>query len=328
MVFILVLLIRGFMFQLVVVSSPSMEGGLLQGDIVIVNKLLYGPRLTNTPLSLPFINGKYYSDLIQLPYFRFPGLSSVSRNDILVFNDPTDTLLPTDHKPYLIKRCIGLPGENIEITNGRVIINGTDSIQFPAETQFNFIVKAKDPGLDSLELLKNNVTEGGIISDEFDYSFSLSWSKLQAIRKMKNMVYAKPTKENYNMYDKEIFPQQPFYAYNADWFGPVYIPKQSDTLLLDTSNIIFYKKIITQFENNSLRIEKNKIYVNESETKYYVTKQNYYFVLGDNRDNSTDSRYWGFLPEAYILGKTDRVFISKNSQTGAIRWERTFQKTK
>ncbi|HWY13237.1 MAG TPA: signal peptidase I [Bacteroidia bacterium] len=226
--------------------------------------------------------------------------SSYKKNDILAFNYYQDD--SSNVKPLLfLQRCIALPGDTLELNNGFVFVNNKED-KFLSELQYNYHLKAKLK-LDTSFLMEYNLAEGGSTSDEFDYSFSLTQSQVDSLRKDSMIVELTRSIEKTNLYDPQIFPNDSNYKWNKHNFGKLYIPKKSDTISIDRSNISLYKKIISVYENNKLQLKGDSILINNILSKMYIVKQNYYFVMGDNRDNAIDSRYWGFLPGENIIGK-------------------------
>ena len=246
LVIIIWLVIRLFVIQAYTVPTASMSNTFVEGDKVFVNKLAFGARVPITPLSVHFGKTKKYIDLITLPYIRFFGYTSIKQNDILAFNLPSETEHPVDEKKEMLKRCVALPGNFIEIKNAHVYVNS---------------------------VLQN---------EEFVLQKNASF-----------------TQENYS---PTVFPHHGNFKWNLDFFGPLYIPKKGQSITLNTKTLTLYKYIIETHEGCSVLALGNDYYINGEKTKTYTFKMNYYFVLGDNRYNSIDSRYWGFLPENHIIG--------------------------
>ncbi len=331
--FVIVLTFRGFVLEPFTIPSPSMEKTLLAGDFILVNKLSYGPRLIRTPLSIPFVDKKWFSELFTFSYFRFFGVPDVERDDILVFNYPVEEEFPVDHRTHFIKRCVGLPGDSIGIIDGEVFINGK-SLEKPEGIQYNYTVQtdaSKANGkipIDSIFLQANNITEGGLISEKGDYSFSLTKKSLANIKTLPAVKEVTMNVEKNELWDETVFPYKDAYPWNVDNFGALYIPKKGDTLILDSNSVFLYERLISVYEGNKFENIDNKFIINGDTTNKYVTKMNYYFMMGDNRHNSMDSRYWGFLPEDHIVGKAWIVFYSYDKVDERIRWERCFKKVK
>ncbi len=208
-------------------------------------------------------------------------------------------------KTFMVQRLYGLPGDSLLIENKNVLINRM-RIQDTVELQFNYFVKTLKP-IDSVMKADYLLSEGGVISNEMDYSFSMTGFQSELLRKEPYVVSIELKVEKKNNYDETCFPFDINRKWNMDHYGPVYIPKANDTLRLDTNSIKIYGQIINDYEKNKLEVRGDSILINDSIANTYIVKKNYYFVLGDNRDNANDSRVWGYLPENLILGKVIRT---------------------
>ena len=322
--FLCVLFVRSFLFEISPVNSPSMEKTLLTGDYMLVNKLSYGPRLMRTLLSTPFINQRFYSDIITLPYMRLFGEPDVERNDVVVFNFPKEFDFPVDHRTYFVKRCVAIPGDTLTIIDGLVYINHQLSDN-ENNLQFNYHIKS-DKELDSNFVAHYTLYEGGKISDKNDYSFTLTKALVDTLKSKSYISIIEKNNEKKDMWDEYVFPEDIHYKWNVDNYGPLVIPKKGAQIKLDTTNLCIYKDIITQYEHNTLEVKGDSIFINQIYCTSYQIQQNYYFMLGDNRHNSQDSRHWGFVPEDHIIGKTSRIVFSKDEQyIKGIRWNRCFK---
>lgn len=321
--FVIVLFIRMFFFEVSAVSSPSMERSLLTGDFMLVNKLSYGPRLPKTILSVPFVNQRWYSTLISLPYVRLFGSPGVKRNDVMVFNYPMEDEYPVDHRTYFVKRCVALPGDSIQISEGTVYVN-REAEKGPEGLQYNYRIKSDQP-IDSAYMARYGVYEGGSTSDGNDYSFTLSKALADTFRSKTHISLIEKICEKKGLWDEFVFPFNEQYKWNVDNFGPLKIPAEGDTIRLDTNNLCLYQRIIAAYEHNALEVKDGKILINNLSANWYVVRQNYYFVMGDNRHNSQDSRHWGFVPEDHIIGKATRIVYSVDKILGTgVRWNRIF----
>lgn len=264
-VFILFIINRAF-FQLAIMPSNDMSGSYSKGDIVLLNKFS----------------------------------SHYRKNEILAYNYYTDD--STSTKPLIfIQRCVALPGDTIELDNGFVYINNHED-RFIAELKHNYHLKAKLE-LDKSFLTEYGLKEGGTISDEFDYSYSLTQGQVDSLRQDSMIVELERTIEKSNLHDQQIFPNDSNYKWNKHNYGKLYIPQKGDTIQLDSLNISIYKRLISVYEKNKLEVRGDSILINGELRRSYAVKQDYYFVLGDNRDNAIDSRYLGFLPKENIIGK-------------------------
>ena len=322
--FLCVLFLRTFFFEISPVRSPSMEKGLLTGDFMLINKLSYGPRLPRTLLSLPFVNQRYYLTWIGLPYLRLFGSPDVERNDVVVFNYPQENEYPVDHRSYFVKRCVALPGDSFKVEKGMVYVNSQPTDE-ETQLQYNYHVKSAVL-LDSAFIARYQLYEGGRIYDNNDYSFTLTGAMSDTLRSKTFITGIEKNTEKEEMWDEFVFPFNSHYKWNVDHYGPVRIPAKGDTVRLDTLNLCFFERIITIYEGNTLELRNDSVFINSEFSPVYVIRQNYYFMMGDNRHNSQDSRHWGFVPEDHIIGKATRIMYSNDKlyHTG-IRWDRIFK---
>ncbi|MDX2432804.1 MAG: signal peptidase I [Bacteroides sp.] len=330
------------------IPTPSMEETLLAGDYIFVSKLAYGPRLPNTPLSIPFYHNKLpsgqksYSERLKMPYKRLWGFSKVKRNDIIVFNFPEgDTMVlqypgqnyyslvrqygrdymlsefdiithPVDKRENYIKRCIGLPGDEIELVDGEIRVNGKIGNERPGKKYKYYVSTNGDPLsdllMDSLKILKNELTYNPVNSLHVLY---LTVEKAEILRSFPGVRtiqrYSEPMLSFQN---QEIFPHNNEYRWTGDNFGPILVPKKGDSIYIDMIKMPLYHRIIDDYEENDLELTDGDLYINGSLAEYYTFKMDYYFVMGDNHHNSADSRYWGFVPEDHLLGKAVVVWFS------------------
>lgn len=320
---ILVLIIRGLLFQTYMIETPRMEKTLLTGDYLWVNKLSYGARLPVTLLSVPFFP-EVYLDWIQIPPVRLTVFSSIKRNDFLVFNYPGQAENPIDKKELMTKRCVGLPGDTLKISDKQVFINGVPD-KNPSTLQFNYRLVTDGTLLKDDFLHKYQISEGGLVSDMGIYDFPLTDTLVSEIKQEKVIRFVRILKDFPGENTQYVFPMGHYFSFNKDNFGPVVVPFKGQQLSLDTRSVELYRAIIENYEGNTLEVKNSKVYLNGKETTSYTIKQNYYFVMDDNRDNAKDSRYWGFLPQSYIVGKASKVLFSFDKHLGKIRWNRTFK---
>lgn len=331
--FVTIILFRIFFFEAFTIPSASMETSLLTGDYVLVSKLSYGPRLPNTPLSFPFAhqhlpfteNTNSYLDWLKIPYLRLFSAPDIKHGDIVVFNYPMEDEHPVDQRTYYIKRCMGIAGDTIEVKAGQVYINGEYSDE-PEKLQFNYKVIIDADSIDSDSLTKMGITEGSRLRNKGEYWFTLNYENLQKIKIFSKVKEVSPLLEKKGSYSDYMFPENEHFLWNVDFFGPLYIPKSGDSAKITVEDLPLYDRIIRVYEKNNLRVSHDSIFINEKYSQSYTFKMNYYFMMGDNRHNSADSRFWGFVPEDHIVGKTVLVLMSidKRNDGSHIRWNRWF----
>lgn len=339
-------LVHTYFIQPYTIPTASLEKSLLVGDFLFVSKMNYGARIPMTTVALPMVHDsipivktKSYLSYPQLPYLRLPSFQKIARTDIVVFNWPVDTvhyffektgkagvIKPIDKKSNYVKRCVGIPGDSLSIKNGFVYIDGK-LLALPerAKPQFSYTITTDGSSFDPTYLLKElNITDGVYQTAQNDYYFNALTE--EAASRLKNNPIVKNILRNVaTEIEPAIFPQ--LKKWNRDNFGPIYIPQKGKTVALTAVTIPFYKRIISVYENNDLIINGDEIRINGEVAKNYTFKQDYYWMMGDNRHNSEDSRYWGFVPEDHIVGKPVFIWMSWNthgSGLNKIRWERLF----
>jgi len=315
-------IVKGLVFQSFTIKSYKMEKTALKGDYIFVNKLIYGARMPVALLSLPFFPS-VYTDVITLPYLRMPGFGKINRCDVIVFNYPLQFDPPTDKKDIMISRCIGLPGDTVRITKKNIFINN-QFVDCSKLKQFNFRIVAKNGKLPDSFTKKYKINQGGIVSDIGIYDFPLDSIKLEQVKHDDNVRYIRELKDFPGESSRFIFPVGNFYAFNKDYFGPVIVPYKGQTIKLNAKTLEMYKTLIVEYEKNRFEIKNHKVYINNIPQTTYTIKNNYYFVVDDNRDNAKDSRYWGFLSESHIIGKASFVWFSYDLDNKKTRWNRIF----
>lgn len=396
-------LVHTYFMQPYAIPTPSLERTLRVGDFLLVSKFHYGARIPTTAIAAPMMHDtvpilkvKSYLKTPQLPYFRLPGFTTVKKNDLVVFNWPADTVRqffvkeagvkkPIDKKSNYVKRCVGTPGDTLEVRDGFAYINGErlqlDSRAKPMynhkvyassgvssrllaeadasdyarvfmasslnQTQYNALIPHLI-GANQLEdgTLELYTSEDGIPLDllrserialkevlKTEQLVNLTLDKADWLRTNERIdsVIMDITPKGVSGYN--IFPNHPDYSWNEDNFGPVYLPKAGETIELTPSNLPLFKRIITEYEGQQLSVSDGSIYINNEPASAYTFKQGYYWMMGDNRDRSEDSRSWGHVPENHILGKPVFIWMSwDNFDKGVFsikpRWDRFFTTVK
>ena len=367
---VVVTFINTFFFQAFKIPSSSMESSLLTGDHLFVSKLAYGPKLPQTPLTIPFthnvIAGKEsYSTLIQNEYKRLKGFGEVETGDYVVFAFPHgDTVLtkfpaddyytvkrtigreaairnygplkvrPSDKKDHYVKRCVAVAGDTLEIVNGRVYVNSQAQEIWPG-VQNSYTVVTNGQRINPVMLDKIGLNTSELYFDQSLPGYPSMPLTAEMLEEVKGISTVTAVEENIDTYPPDypdsyvtIFPFSPGYGWTRDDFGPIWIPKKGETVELTIADLPLYERIISAYEGNDLKVLDGKIYINSEEAQTYTFKQDYYFMMGDNRHNSLDSRYWGFVPEDHIVGKPALIWLSIDGNKKFpknIRWRRFFK---
>lgn len=326
-------IIRSFLIEAFTIPTPSMEKTLMVGDFLFVSKVNYGARTPMTPLSIPFMHQeiplfgvKSYSEAWKLPYYRLPGFADVERNDIVVFNYPLEDDRPIDKQTHYIKRCVGLPGDTLQVADRILYINNDKAMQ-PRKSQFVYDIKTIGSGLSERVLNKYDITDGGPAYSPGEYRYCLTPEAAAALKKLPNVTGIQAMTMPKGQFEDYIFPFDPVMRWNMDNYGPLVIPKKGASVTLSQENIALYRRIITVYEGHTLE-ERNGVFsIDGKTTTQYTFGQDYFFMMGDNRHNSADSRFWGFVPEDHIVGKAVFIWMSWDSNAsflGKIRWSRLF----
>lgn len=358
-------IIRVFFIEAYTIPSGSMEKSLLIGDFLFVSKVNYGARIPMTPVAFPFahhtmpITGtKSYWDGIQWKYHRLPGLSEIKRNDIVVFNLPvgdtvalenqepsyynlvhqsgwqtvnsqyTITSRPVDKRENIIKRCIGVPGDIVSMSAGIVSINGkAEPLKNTGQMPYRIKLSTTNINLEVLSNLGFKVGE----MQQLDTNTYVGNATPEMIQKLKAFEFVKSAElfvKPPSVDDGDLFPLDPKRNWNVDNFGPVKIPAKGWTVKVDSNTMPLYYRAIRTYEGNKVEQKGGVWYINDKAATNYTFKMNYYWMMGDNRHNSTDSRYWGFVPEDHVVGKALFIWMSFDSEGSffnKIRWSRLFK---
>ena len=399
------MLIRFFVFEAFTIPTSSLEGTLLVGDFLFVDKFSYGMRIPNTPLSFPLVQNTFpalkgstpinsYLDWIKIPYIRLPKFTEIKRNDLVVFNFPegdtvtqehqsampyltlvsgignqilfqqnsnitenykntqeyvdqvnalgreylksgkefTLTSRPVDKRDHYVKRCVAIPGDTLEIKKGELFINNKLAYQAPKLQKSYFIrynpskiqTGGRDEIIADLNKLRVNTEQNMRFEDASNFlTVHTDKITLEAIKKFPYVdsvvpVYnASPDLYNFNFpHDKR------YYKWSVDDYGPIIIPKKGTIVNLTKENISMYERIIQIYENNQFEVKNDIFYINGKPSTSYIFKMDYYFMMGDNRHNSQDSRSWGFVPEDHIVGKPFVIFFSWDGINKRVRFDR------
>jgi signal peptidase I len=354
-------LVHTYVMRPYTIPSSSLEKSLLIGDYLFVSKFHYGARVPMTPLALPMVHDSMpslpipftglntpafssnYKD-IQIPYMRLPGIQKIKRNEIVVFNWPADslkwmwndrsgnfTLKPIDKKTNYVKRCVAIAGDSLQIIDGNIFINGERSIMPDrAKPQFYHDVvthAGKKIGNKSLRD-RYNVREGYVTNDG-NYNLNLTDEEAALLRNNPAVKSVNRRVEPSGRYSDKVFPHDSQYPWSQDNYGPLYIPKKGETVELNHQSLPFYRHLIKEYEHNSdVTFNGDEVYIDGKKVTNYTFKQDYYFMMGDNRQSSLDARFWGFTPFDHVVGKP--VFIWFSWETNGdgiknkIRWDRLF----
>ena len=322
-------LIRWATFEAFTIPTPSMENTLLVGDFLFVNKLNYGPRTPMTPLQVPLTHQKIwgtnipsYLDWIKLPQFRLPGFSNIERGDVVVFNYPSEIDKPVDLKTYYVKRCVGLPGDTISIDNGDILINKEKTTE-PEGLQNRYFLNTQTTINDRI-FKKYNIWEYTKVTN--GYYINTNQENAEAIGKESFVNGISVYRMDKTMAANRIYPNND-YIWNTDYYGPLLIPYKGLNIKINKDNLSKYGSVITDYEkNDNAKIEDEILYIGNEVVDNYTFKQDYFFMMGDNRHNSEDSRFWGFVPYDHVLGEASFIWFSydykEDNLFKAIRWSR------
>ncbi len=360
--------IRMFLIEAYVIPTSSMEGSLLVGDFLFVSKAHYGIRTPMTVVQFPLIHNtvpvlgnESYLKKPNLGYHRLPSIENIDRNDPVVFNYPAgDSIIigrdrnysledlrrygalnnpefrgkeirvrPIDKKDHYIKRCVGIPGDKIEIKDQQLYVNGTPA-ENPSKLQFTYRIN-----LNGEKINEQKLDDWGISLDELNSPknanqniriYHLNNDQVEKIRGMGQNITVEsvpdPARGNYLFpHDSKNFP-----GWTNDNYGPITLPKAGETVTITPNNIELYRRVITAYEGNTLDIKSGRIFINEQAVTSYTFQQDYYWMMGDNRHNSEDSRVWGYVPADHIVGKPLFIWFStKNGNfMNGINWSRIF----
>ena len=305
-----------------------------------------------------------FSEIIHNPYKRLGGFGKIKNDDVVVFNFPEGDSVatnmqdrsyyemvrsygrervqsdkrsfgdiiyrPVDKRENYIKRCIAIPGDSLKIVNGQVFVNGKAEKEIPG-IQYKYLITIQGNSLNSSAMEKLDITPEDIEGSGSRMVLSLTTEKFKVLDAMKFITSKERVTWPKEDHDPNIFPSNDQFTWNLDNFGPIWIPKKGITIQLTTKNLPLYKRIIGVYEENKLEVKNGEIYINGAIAKAYTFKMDYFWMMGDNRYNSADSRYWGFVPEDHVVGKASFVWLSLDKNKtflGKIRWNRFFMGVK
>lgn len=387
--------IRGYVFEAFTIPTASMEDSMLVGDYLVVSKMSYGPKLPETPLSLPFVHNAIpgtrlnnsYLEWVELPYMRLPGFGDVERYDAVVFNFPNgDTIVvdaylaghdyhalirqramgfaggdpvayeadrdrfnemarkdwgrshgikprPVDKKEHYVKRCVGLPGEDLAIVDRKLVIDG-EVVDSPPGLQFNYVVRLKREADMRVIRERLGLTDIDIQGKGPGGTYFMALREDEAAMLMDQDLVAEvqPVDVTSRRGTLDMYPNTnrfDFATWDLDNYGPIHLPAAGETVELTPRNVALYKRVITAYEGHSLEERADGVFIDGIRADAYTFEQGYYWLMGDNRHSSADSRYWGFVPEDHVVGRASFTWFSKmnaeqHGESG-IRWNRMFK---
>jgi signal peptidase I len=324
--------IRWLVLEAFTIPSSSMEQTLLTGDFIFVSKLHYGARTPKTLLQIPLThqtiggtNIPSYLDWIQLPYCRLPGFSCVKRGDNVVFNYPMELDKPIDLRTYYIKRCVGLPGDVLRIVNAQVYVNDVVQPPYPG-LQYRYYLKTtsmlQDKFFRQHAIHEYSLVQAGyLVHTTPDTATRLE--KIASIQAIHRIVMPQ------GVADLQVYPSNTIFPWNADHFGPITVPAKGVTIPINAENLAQYERVITCHEGHQdVQIDNDQLWIDGRAVEAYTFQQDYYFMMGDNRHNSVDTRFWSFVPQDHLVGKAVFILFSLDANERSfnkIRWRRVLQ---
>ena len=389
--------VRTFIFEAFMIPTGSMEGSMLVGDYLYVSKTSYGPKVPQTPVSVPLIHNALpgsmvpsYTEWFALPYKRLPGIREVERYDAVVFNFPHgDTIVvdpqwaghdyyailrmeaikraggnvetyvndpapykaqaraalekrfgirarPLDKTENYVKRCVALPGETISAEDGQLFING-EALEPPAGVQYEYSITFTSP-MEKRRAFKGlgltNI-DGSMENRALEAVWALTEAEKTQLENSGMATSIERVDLSYRRGRLEMFPNAflpEFNAWDPDNFGPIALPSSGMTIELTPRNIALYRRAISAYEGHDLEIVGDDVRIDGQSATTYTFGLDYYWMMGDNRHRSADSRMWGFVPETHIVGRASFVWFSKQNAAqhgeSKIRWDRMFKSVK
>jgi len=316
------ILIRWMMVEIFIIPTSSMEKTLLRGDLILASKIHYGIRTPKTLLQIPLTHQniwntkiKSYLKKVEIKQYRIFSFLKVKKNNQIIFNYPPEIKLPIDLKTFYIKRCIGASGDIIKVDNLNIYINKKIKKNTKKKIQYKYFFKTNNK-LSFYFLKKNKISE--YIKIENGYILYTTPNTIMKLSNfIKDIIILKNKKTN-----PFIYPNAKIFKWNENYFGPIKIPKKKKKIKINKKNILIYENIIIYYENNKhVLIKAGGLWINGNKIKKYIFKKDYYFGMGDNMHNSEDSRFWGFIPENHIIGKSILIFLSIKKN----KWDRVLK---
>ena len=332
-------LVRWLLLEAFIIPSTSMEQTLLAGDFLFVSKLHYGARTPKTLLQIPLTHQTIgrtgipsYLDWIQLPLYRLPGFSCVKRGDKVVFNYPMELDRPIDLRTYYVKRCVGLPGDVLRIQDAQLYVNEAPQPPYPGLQYFYHLKTTAMLPAQFFE--KYSIREYGPLQGGYGVhttpATAAKLEKIASIQDVQRIVLP------LCIADPKIHPSSPAFPWNADQLGPITVPAKGATIPINQQTLAQYERVITYHEGHKdvqIDDDQHQLWIDGQQVVTYTFQQDYYFMVGDNRYNSSDSRFWGFVPQDHLVGKAvlvlfsldpNKRLLSRRFRRG-IRWKRLFR---
>ncbi|MFU8860229.1 MAG: signal peptidase I [Cyclonatronaceae bacterium] len=304
------IIIRAFIVGAYRIPTPSMEDTLLTGDFLLVSKLHYGAR---TPMTVGIPLTDIYFSGFELPWTRLPGFSEIKRNDIVVFNYPIEDV-PISQKTNYIKRSIGTPGDTLEIRDKILYVNHQPEEKL-TEFRQNYIVEVRE----RIRLSPTKVRAAGgemLNASGQNYAVNMTAETAELMKEWPEVINVEPFTypDGADLFGRSPFSFARAITGNPDNMPEIVVPFKGQILDLTEVNLQLYADVIRRYEGNDIQVREGRVYINGQRTDSYTVQKDYYFMMGDNRDNSEDSRFWGFVPDDHVVGKAWVIYFSWDSE--------------